>query len=527
MTQVDSDVSISLDDEQDGLVASDPFPKGKAGLRPYRAPYYALGIAILAALSPLAYQHIRPLLDQVQTTLDVAVRSTGLGEAEAGGPIVGDPQAKPPTNIRDSEKPSGGTKVAAIPAAVIATPQNEVAQVRQPDNTTTFVVGDRLKLVFFERIESEEDRWRAEKNGEPRAPASYQMRVEFSGETIVDRDGRVTVPILGSFPAARQASQELQASLTKAFEDFAGRRGLVSITIADRPPVYIVGPLKNSGAYKHVPGMTVLHVMALAGGYNVEQPMNWQLVDSAREVDKRDATVERTKRLLAKLAVLVAERDGKAEVDVPADLRKIASDDEARSLISAEQNVRKLAASGFQSRQKAYKAAVELADTDLDSLGRRLRPIDAGIELRTERLKNFDRLSDRGLSSSNQLLQAQAEVMDLQSKRQDAIQAIAQAKQRRALAEQELESNLLAYKTDLQKEISVVELDVPLALKALKASESIISVMRNRQGGRQGEEASSYRILRNSPSGPQFIEAKLTTAVEMGDVVYVAPSTRN
>ena len=45
----------------------------------------------------------------------------------------------------------------------------------------------------------------------------------------------------------------------------ASRSGRGPVAL-ERQPVYVLGPVKNPGAYKYAPGMTVLHAVALAGG---------------------------------------------------------------------------------------------------------------------------------------------------------------------------------------------------------------------------------------------------------------------
>ena len=139
-----------------------------------------------------------------------------------------------------------------------------------------------------------------------------------------------------------------------------------------------IGPVKNAGAYKHTPGMTVLHTLALAGGLDRGQNQAWQLVDTARETDKRETTVERTKRLLVKRAVLVAERDGTPLV-VAKELRELAGDGEVKELIASEMRMRELTLSAFNLRRKALQSAIDLARNDIETQSRRIPPIKSSL----------------------------------------------------------------------------------------------------------------------------------------------------
>ena len=70
--------------------------------------------------------------------------------------------------------------------------------------------------------------------------------------------------------------------------------------------------MKNPGAYKYVPGMIVLHAMALAGGLDRGEPNLSGMIEGARQMERlRSVTVE-IQQLLARRARLLAERDGDA-----------------------------------------------------------------------------------------------------------------------------------------------------------------------------------------------------------------------
>ena len=57
-----------------------------------------------------------------------------------------------------------------------------------------------------------------------------------------------------------------EPTLAVSFTSVIGRSANIDVKILERSPIYVVGPVKNPGAYKYVPGMIVLHALALAGG---------------------------------------------------------------------------------------------------------------------------------------------------------------------------------------------------------------------------------------------------------------------
>ncbi|TIU43560.1 MAG: exopolysaccharide biosynthesis protein, partial [Mesorhizobium sp.] len=85
------------------------------------------------------------------------------------------------------------------------------------------------------------------------------QRPELSGEYMVQEDGTISVPLLGFIPVANRSTQQVQADLAETFEQLLGRKGLVNILSLERPPIYVLGPVKNPGSFKYAPGMTILH----------------------------------------------------------------------------------------------------------------------------------------------------------------------------------------------------------------------------------------------------------------------------
>jgi len=82
--------------------------------------------------------------------------------------------------------------------------------------------------------------------------------------------------------------------------------------LLERPPIYVLGPVKNPGSFKYVPGATVLHALAMAGGLDRGTSDPWSKVEAVREIQKRSGAAGAVVKLMARDAVLKAERDGTA-----------------------------------------------------------------------------------------------------------------------------------------------------------------------------------------------------------------------
>jgi protein involved in polysaccharide export with SLBB domain len=141
--------------------------------------------------------------------------------------------------------------------------------------------------------------------------------------------------LLGFIPVANRSAQQVQADLVETFDRLLGRKGLVNILSLERSPIYVLGPVKNPGSFKYAPGMTILHAIALAGGLDQGQSEPWQKIEAVRETQKRGGAIDAMVKLLARSAVLEAERDGTAP-KIPPQLLELAGATEAANLVNEQ-----------------------------------------------------------------------------------------------------------------------------------------------------------------------------------------------
>jgi polysaccharide biosynthesis/export protein len=114
--------------------------------------------------------------------------------------------------------------------------------------------------------------------GEIRLATGDELRIVIPGLSGVDAAansafvindrGEVSLPVLGSVPAAGLTLSELEKAI--ATKLVAGEY-LVSPSVSIQPvklrPVYVTGEVRNPGEYQYRPGMAVLAAVSAAGGY--------------------------------------------------------------------------------------------------------------------------------------------------------------------------------------------------------------------------------------------------------------------
>lgn len=381
-----------------------------------------------------------------------------------------------------------------------------------------FRVGDRLKIVFYERVDVEEDKWGGASSAS--ALRGILQRPELSGEYTVQEDGTISVPLLGSIPVANRSTQQVQADLVETFDQLLGRKGLVNILSLERSPIYVLGPVKNPGAFKYAPGMTILHAIALAGGLDQAQSEPWQKIEAVRETQKRSGTIDAMSKLLARVAVLKAERDGTAP-KIPSQLLELAGATEAANLVDEQSDQRKAAATARKYRELATQPALEAAKQDVVAYGR-MESLDELVRLRQERVSSMRTLVDRHVLNMTVMDQVQSELADAVQRRQDALNQYAAAKQRLASLESEALQTQAELRNDLEVEIETTESQIAANVRELNVSEGVLDTLPvTRAQFAKDANNVTYQIVRQSAAGPVSIKSVGMTLLQPGDLVNI------
>lgn len=418
-----------------------------------------------------------------------------------------------------------GFRLAAerIAAATSAAPTAQAAApvANQPDRL--FGIGDKVKITFYERVDVEDAKWGRASS----ALRGIEQRPELSGEYTVQEDGSVSIPLLGSVAVASQSEQQVQIALAQSFQKKFERKGMVNVLLLERPPVYVLGPVKTPGSFKYMPGMTVLHVVALAGGLDRDRSTidPWQKIEAVRTIEKRNSSINSMLKLLARQAVLRAERDGSTP-KVPARLVKLVGSTEAASLVDEQEDRRKAVAMARHDRQRSAQDAVDSAKQDL-RMYTRTDALDDLVRTRQERVDAIRGLVEKNVAPKAALSQVQAELSDAEQRRQDAFNQYSMAKQRLA----QLENDALRAKADLTNDLSVeielVDHQIVDNQHEIEAGDGVLSTLpatraKFAETTAKAADQISYVIVRQTPSGPVRIDSDGMTVLRPGDLVEIA-----
>lgn len=90
---------------------------------------------------------------------------------------------------------------------------------------------------------------------------------DLSGDVVVRPDGKITLPLLNDVQAAGLTPEDLRAALTTAAAKYVAEPNVtVVVRQINSRRVFITGQIGKPGPYAVTPGLTVMQLIALAGG---------------------------------------------------------------------------------------------------------------------------------------------------------------------------------------------------------------------------------------------------------------------
>ncbi|MFI0845989.1 polysaccharide biosynthesis/export family protein [Mesorhizobium sp. IMUNJ 23232] len=377
------------------------------------------------------------------------------------------------------------------------------------------MIGDKVRVSFFEQF----DLGQGADAGLTTDARTFYQRLDLTGEHVVGADGEISIPLLGRFKVAQETPEEASAKIVQAYDEIMGRTGQVDIAILERKPVFVTGIVKAPGSFRFEPGMVVLQVIALAGGYDRGAEAAARLLEAQRERERHAQAVDRLQWLIAKRARLMQQHDsqnGKGEKQSNADDGEgpnKAMEGELR-LLDAELTAN-LGADGLQKARLAYASGqVETMNSLLDLLARQ-------IDVRSERLRVLQTIQGRGFSTLETLWNAQKDVSDLQMQRERLVAELGSAKHNIVQTEAEGTKLVADRRVLIQRELAGIEEEINQQRTIVEAAEKMIAALETATSGARLGEPLHVSILRRTPGKTEIMAAEETTDLFPGDVVKV------
>ena len=173
---------------------------------------------------------------------------------------------------------------------------------------------------------------------------------ELNGEYEVDANGTISLADIGEIPVDGLSTKDIANLISQRLirAGLSSKPG-TSVEVLQSRPVYVLGDVQKPGEYTFRPGVTVLQVVSLAGGWlRFNDP---GLVRIERDVitvkGEMRHLVRRRFQLIARRALLNAELKNVHEVQFPESLVRQAGNDSALTqLLDEERSLLKIRSRG-------------------------------------------------------------------------------------------------------------------------------------------------------------------------------------
>jgi len=371
----------------------------------------------------------------------------------------------------------------------------------QDSATYSIGPGDKLKITVF----GEED---------------------LSKEVTIGPDYTLALPLIGQLSVANLSLAEIEAKITSLLLDGYLIDPSVTVEILESRPVYILGDVQAPGSYAYRDGMTVLNVIALAGGQNASKG------DQARAQIALTQAEERLELLLksyratrAQEARLITQRDDLDAVAFPDDLEQQRSDPEVSKILEGEERIFKAQQTAVNSQIKILEAQIPQIKAELGAIKAQQASEARQLKLVNSEIEGVEVLLKKGYARKTRLVQLKRQASEIEGRQSNLQASIAQTNQKvggTQLAIINLKNDRLKEIVDtlqsVQKQISDIETSLQTAKEQFRQTE----IAASRIGSSSAFGLENYIwITRNTRKGPEETEATNTTSLLPGDIVRI------
>jgi protein involved in polysaccharide export with SLBB domain len=390
---------------------------------------------------------------------------------------------------------------------------------RGDSGSFAFAIGDRLKIAFFEQYASN----MATKPAPTPVLSTLIERSEMSGEYVIEQDGNIVVPLLGAVKAGGETQEQLRKVMEGRSKELLGGTIQISLQVIDREPIYVMGDVAQPGTFKYVPGMTVLHAMVMAGGGTnmASAEDRWRTLDVSRERERLQKSEERLKTLLARMAVLLAEQEGRSPT-APPRLIDLAGPDRATELVAQAAKLRDLERQKLKGEEEASDALIAALENERTLLRDSMEQADSAVKENAERVASLETLFKRGLTTDAILHSARGEWGQALERWHSNRVSIARVEHNLTEVRREKMRVVMAAQVDGAREIKqalndIVEEEVTRGTigRLLPGLGSPQVAMMSLPGGLR------FKIMRRTGSGLQELRADELSVLVPGDVLQI------
>jgi len=394
-------------------------------------------------------------------------------------------------------QPARGDAVPAPSSESITTKTGENPLATAAGNPYALGVGDRLRINVY-------------------------GHKDLSGESVVRTDGSLVVPLLGALEVTGRQVTAIEKEIGETLLKMTGQTGFVSVDVVEWRPIFTVGVVDKPGTYPFVPGMTVLHALAAAGGFHRPSESAALFLESSREASRNRRSKEQLSNSLGREARILAEIAGQEKAEAPRLLAELVGTSEAERIIAAENRLMNERLAIYRQQTDAFNEIIKLVEKEIVAMKAQHNRTQRQVQLSNEELLEVDNYAKRGLTNRNRLFEAKRIAIAAEAESRAILASLAQSE--RALANSRRDRTILDANRKLQLEatLKTTREEVRKYDEEMRASGELLRRISGGKLASNGDIQAIYKIMRLVAGNQVTIDAEETTALRPGDLVRVS-----
>jgi protein involved in polysaccharide export with SLBB domain len=365
----------------------------------------------------------------------------------------------------------------------------------------------RLTVVQFVAMTGDYKRWDA-----------------LGGDMDVSPDGTLSVPILGSIDVTGMSTDQLGTEIATRLQ---AKLGLLdapnaAVQVLAYPPVYVVGNVSTPGQYVFQPGMSVVQVLALAGGEQRAETAS-SLSETIKLQSDLDSFTSDILRSTARVARLKTEFARGADIAFPPEINK--SDPLTAEIIGQEQQIFQAHVNEFARQQTGLTELAELYNAEIDALQQKSAAVQQQVAQAQKQLETITGLVTAGSATVSRLNDAERELADLRSQTLDNVIATMTARENLNRSQRDLAKLQDEQQSDtagqLQQEQATLEKLMLNQTSTMRMLRQSVEFDQNTVLARAATTSLAYSIVRQQNGAATIIDATEASILQPGDLVRV------
>jgi polysaccharide export outer membrane protein len=131
---------------------------------------------------------------------------------------------------------------------------------------------------------------------------------DLSGEYVVDGEGRITMPLVGSLKVSGLTAEQIEDQLVGLYRPDYLVNPQISVVVRNFRPYFLIGEVRSTGSFPYVEGITYLTAIAMAGGYTYRAKKEIVFVIRGDDPEQEEVRIDVTEKVQPGDIIRVGER---------------------------------------------------------------------------------------------------------------------------------------------------------------------------------------------------------------------------